>query len=73
MWTAYLNSTHFSRKTSQQLQPSETVLCVVLLHSAGYLVWKLPLAKHQGGFGLCIIVARGRATDEHSGATVPAQ
>lgn len=33
----------------------------------------LPLAKHQGGFGLCIVVARGRTTDEHSGATVPAQ
>lgn len=33
----------------------------------------LPLAKHQGGFGLCIVVAGGRATDEHGGATVPAQ
>lgn len=33
----------------------------------------LPLAKHQCGFGLHVIVAGGRAADEHGGATVAAQ
>lgn len=33
----------------------------------------LPLAKHQGGFGLHVIVAGGRTTDEHGGAAVPTQ
>lgn len=32
----------------------------------------LPLAKHQCGFGLHVIVAGGRAADEHGGATVAA-
>lgn len=38
MWTAYLSWTHFSRKTSQQLQLSE-----IDMHSAaarGYLAWR---------------------------------
>lgn len=31
----------------------------------------LPLSKHQSRLGLCVIVAGGRAADEHGGATVP--
>ena len=30
----------------------------------------LPLAKHQSRLGLCVVVAGGRAADEHGGATV---
>lgn len=33
----------------------------------------LPLSKHQSWLGLCVIVAGWRATDEHGGATVPAE
>lgn len=33
----------------------------------------LPLAEHQGGFALHVIVAGGRTTDEHGGAAVPTQ
>lgn len=33
----------------------------------------VPLTKHQSGFGLCFIVAGGRAADEHGRATVPTQ
>ena len=33
----------------------------------------LPLAKHERGLGLHVVVAGGRAADEHGGATVPTQ
>lgn len=33
----------------------------------------VPLSKHQSGLGFGIIVAGGRAADEHGGATVPAE
>lgn len=35
--------------------------------------YSVPLPKHQSGFGLCFIVAGGRAADEHGRATVPSQ
>lgn len=33
----------------------------------------LPLSKHQSRLGLGIVVAGGRAADEHGGATVPTE
>ena len=30
----------------------------------------VPLSKHQSRLGLCIVVAGGRAADEHGGTTV---
>lgn len=33
----------------------------------------LPLSKHQSWLGLSIVVAGGRAADEHGGATVTAE
>ncbi len=36
-------------------------------------VLEVPLSKHQGGFGLGVVVARRRAADEHGGPTVSSQ
>ncbi len=33
----------------------------------------LPLSKHESRLGLGIVVAGGRAADEHGGATVPTE
>ncbi len=36
-------------------------------------VLEVPLSKHEGGFGLGVVVARRRAADEHGGPTVSSQ
>lgn len=36
-------------------------------------VLEVPLSKHQRGFGLSVVVAGGRAADEHGGPAVSSQ
>lgn len=59
---------------NQHKQLSETGTCFVVLQLMAALHrCVLPLAKHQGGFGLRVVVAGRRATDKHGSAAVPTQ